>query len=68
MIVDVHTHLPSHRDDVPPDEVVTATVHRSGTPIRLTNSLAEYLDAMAAVDRACVFGIAPRPWQPDSCL
>ncbi len=65
MIIDVHTHLPSHRNEVPPDEVETATLARSGTPVRMTNSLADYLDAMAAVDRACVFGIAPRPWKPE---
>ena len=68
MIIDVHTHLPSHRGEVPPDEVQTATIHRSGTPVRFTNSVAEYLEAMAPVDRACIFGVAPRPWKPDEVL
>jgi len=64
MIIDIHTHLPTHRGEVPAGEVETATIHRSGTPVRFTNSVAEYLEAMAPVDRACIFGIAPRPWKP----
>ena len=65
MIIDVHTHLPTHLGEVPPNEVETATIHRSGTPVRFTNSLAEYLEAMNGVDRAIIFGIAPRPWKPN---
>jgi len=65
MIIDIHTHLPSHRDEVPPDEVRTASINRSGTPVRFTNSLADYLKAMEQVDRACVFNIAPGPWDPE---
>ncbi|MBM3956986.1 MAG: amidohydrolase [Gemmatimonadetes bacterium] len=68
MIVDVHTHLPTHRGEVPPDEVETATIHRSGTSVRFTNSLADYLEAMAGVDRAITFGLAPRPWAPEGEL
>jgi hypothetical protein len=63
VIVDLHTHLPSHKDEVPPDEERSATINRSGTPVRFTNSLADYLKVMEQVDRACIFGIAPRPWE-----
>ena len=65
MIIDIHTHLPSHRDEVPPGEERCGTVNRSGTSVRFTNSLADYLKTMEQVDRACVFGIAPRPWDAD---
>lgn len=64
MIVDVHTHLPSHRDSVPTSEEQTETAMRSGEVVKLTNSIDDYLKAMAPVDKACIFGIAPRPWKP----
>lgn len=65
MIVDVHTHLPSHPDSVPADEVVTESVMRSGETVRLTNSVSDYVGDMSCVDRTFIFGIAPRPWRPD---
>jgi len=65
MVIDIHTHSPSHRDEVPPDEERSAAINRSGTPVRFTNSLADYLKDMEQVDRAVVFNIAPRPWGPE---
>lgn len=62
-IVDVHTHLPSHPEEVPPDEVRTETTMRSGQTVRLTNSIRDYMDAMKPVDRTFIFGIAARPWK-----
>ncbi len=62
MIVDVHTHPPRHPSAVPESELRVDTVMRSGTAIPITNSVAEYLEAMEPVDRAFLFGIAPRPW------
>ncbi|MEX0763493.1 MAG: amidohydrolase family protein [Dehalococcoidia bacterium] len=64
MTVDVHTHLPSHRDEVPDDEVATESAMRSGETVRLTNSIQDYLADMRPVDRTLIFGIAPRPWKP----
>lgn len=64
MIVDVHTHLPSHRDSIPAEEVRTESAMRSGQTVRLTNTISDYLDAMKPVDKTCIFGIAPRPWKP----
>ena len=64
MIIDIHTHLPTHRNEVPPEEERSVSINRSGTPVRFTNSLADYLKVMEQVDRAVVFGIAPRPWDP----
>lgn len=64
MTVDVHTHLPSHRDTVPPSEVREESTMRSGETVRLSNSIQDYLEDMKPVDRTLVFGIAPRPWKP----
>lgn len=65
MIVDVHTHLPSHPETVPPDEMLTESTMRSGDSVQLTNSIDDYLRDMSPVDKAFIFGIAPRPWRPN---
>ncbi len=65
MIVDVHTHLPSHKETVPLNEMVVETTMRSGETVQLTNSIDDYLNDMGPVDKAFIFGIAPRPWRPD---
>ena len=62
MIVDVHTHLPTHPDEVPADQVKTEETMRSGEVVRLTNTIDDYLRDMGPVDKAFLFGIAPRPW------
>ncbi len=59
MIVDVHSHNPTHEHDVPPEEVNTNPL--IGTGVKLAGSLSEYVSAMGPVDKALVFGIAPRP-------
>ncbi len=59
MIVDVHSHNPTHEHDVPPEELVTNPL--VGTGVKLAGSLSEYVAAMETVDKALVFGIAPRP-------
>ena len=66
MIVDVHTHLPTHPDTVPDSDQRTDTVMRSGETVRLTNSVDDYLRAMAPVDKALLLPIAPRPGNADS--
>ena len=63
MIVDVHTHLPSHRDSIPADEMRTETAMRSGETVQLTNTIADYLRSIEPLDKAFLFGIAPRPWK-----
>ena len=65
MIVDVHTHLPSHRDTVPEDEMMTETTMRSGQTVQLTNSIDDYYNDMSPVDKTFIFGIAPRPWRSE---
>ena len=63
MIVDVHTHIPTHRDAVPDEDGHTDAV--VGAALSLTGSLADFTAAMAPVDRAIVFGIACRPDVPE---
>ena len=62
MIVDVHTHLPTHRDTVPDSDRTSEDMMRSGDEVSMTNSIADYLCAMEPVDKTFAFGIAPRPW------
>ena len=59
MIVDVHSHNPTHEHDVPSEDVITNPL--IGTGVKLAGSLSEYVEAMEPVDKALVFGIAPRP-------
>ena len=68
MIVDVHTHVPTHRGPVPPDERVTDTTVGFESPINLTGSVTDYMEAMAPVDRAIVFGIAREPGRAEPPL
>ena len=65
MIIDVHTHLPSHMDTVPEDEMAYETAMRSGDKVQLTNSIDDYIKDMKIVDKSFIFGIAPRPWKPN---
>ena len=66
MIVDVHTHLPTHQVAVPQGEERFDTVMRLDKPTRLTNSIDDYLEAMGPVDRVFLFGIARYPEPSDS--
>ena len=67
MIVDVHTNLPSHQDAVPEsdEDIDTSMVSGSGRFSRMTNSMDDFLKAIAPMDRAITFGIAPSPLEPD---
>jgi predicted TIM-barrel fold metal-dependent hydrolase len=58
MIVDVHTHTPTHRDRVPPEERLVYEHWRTDRPVVTTNSWAEYDTATAAADVSIVFNIA----------
>ena len=59
MIVDVHSHLPTHEHDVPLDDEASNPL--IGSNVKLAGSLKEYVTAMEPVDKALVFGIAPKP-------
>jgi uncharacterized protein len=62
MIVDVHTHTPTHAGPVPKAEEVWNTLGRPDEPVRVTCSWAEYNDEFdaAGVDVSLVFNIARR--------
>lgn len=64
MIVDVHTHLPTHRKAVPEGDAVVNTTMRTGGSNKNTNSIADYFEAMQPCDRTIAFGVAPVPWKP----
>lgn len=58
MIVDVHTHTPTHRDPVPPGQRRVYDSWRTDRPVVTTNSWADHAEATAAADVAVVFNIA----------
>jgi len=64
VIIDVHTHIPTHRGPVPKDEMRWNLQNRPDQPARLTSSWDEYDAAFAAadVDVSIVFDIAR--WTP----
>ena len=64
MIVDVHTHIPTHENEVPDFEIKLDTSMKSGIATKLTNSVRDYLESFKNVEKTFVFGIAPRPWKP----
>ena len=66
MIIDVHTHLPTHQSAVPAEEQVVDRVMRPDRAVTLTNSGDDYLRDMGPVDRAFVFGIAGLPGAPQT--
>lgn len=57
MIIDVHTHTPTHRDKVPQSEKKVFTGWHSGDPVSTTNSWADYQRGMKAADISIVFNI-----------
>jgi len=57
MLVDVHTHTPTQRDAVPPDQRQLNAQWRPDRVVDAAVSWADYMAAMQMVDRACVFGI-----------
>ncbi len=58
MIIDVHSHVPSHIDTVPPEEEVRESKMRPDRAVRLTTTYDDFFEAMKLVDRVISFGIA----------
>ena len=58
MIVDMHTHVPSHIDTVPPEEERQDHKMRPDRAVRLTTTYDDFFEAMKPVDRVISFGIA----------
>ena len=57
MIIDVHTHSPTHQNEVPAAEKKVFTGWHSGAPVSTTNSWADYQRGMKSVDISIVFNI-----------
>lgn len=64
MIVDVHTHTPQYRGDVPRDKLVTNTVWRPDRPVQATYNWQIYLEAQEPARKSVVFGVAWHPGNP----
>ena len=60
MIVDVHTHTPKYKDEIPEEEIKYNTVLRPDRPVKTPTNWNEYLEATKAADKAIVFSIARR--------
>jgi predicted TIM-barrel fold metal-dependent hydrolase len=58
VIVDVHTHTPSHRSEVPPEELVVNERWRPDRAVVASNSWADYDAACSAADITIAFNIA----------
>lgn len=58
MIVDVHTHTPTHRHDVPEKEHRSYSAWRTDRPVVTSNTWEDYDAAADAADVAIVFNIA----------
>ena len=57
MIVDVHTHSPTHVHAVPENEKKSFVGWHSGDPVATTNSYLDYQTGMAGADVSIVFNI-----------
>lgn len=68
MIVDVHTHTPTHRDVVPEAERRVYEHHRADRPEITTNSWADFDAAAAEADVSIVFNIAVDDPEKDTGL
>jgi predicted TIM-barrel fold metal-dependent hydrolase len=68
MIVDVHTHTPTHRDAVPESERRVYLNHRADRPEITTNSWADFDAAASAADVSIVFNIAVDDAEADTGL
>jgi hypothetical protein len=57
-MIDIHSHVPTHRDVVPPDELVVNDKWRPDRPVAATTTWADYAEAFAEVDVSVAFTIA----------
>ena len=64
MIVDVHTHVPTHVSEVPAEEEIVNKQMRPDRPVRITTTHHDFFKAMEPVDRVISFGIAMPPDRP----
>jgi uncharacterized protein len=64
-MIDVHSHVPTHRDRVPPEELVVNDKWRPDRPVTATTTWADYATAFEDVDVSVAFTIARNRRQVD---
>ena len=57
-VIDVHTHVPTHRETVPPEEMIVNDKWRPDRVVAATTTWADYADAFADVEVSVAFTIA----------
>lgn len=57
-MIDVHTHVPTHREEVPPDEAIVNSAWRPDRAVAATTTWADYDEAFAEVEVSVAFTIA----------
>ena len=67
-MIDVHSHVPTHRDAVPADELVVNDKWRPDRPVAATTTWADYETAFAEVEVSVAFTIARDRTRVDSEL
>lgn len=67
-MIDVHTHVPTHRETVPADELVVNDKWRPDRPVAATTTWADYAEAFADVEISVAFTIAVNRTQVDPGL
>lgn len=67
-MIDVHSHVPTHRDRVPEDELVVNSAWRPDRAVTATTTWADYEEAFQDVDVSVAFTIARDRTHVDSGL
>ncbi|MAU08387.1 MAG: amidohydrolase [Anaerolineaceae bacterium] len=63
MIVDVHTHPPQYRGEIPEDKIVYNDVWRPDRKVKAVTNWDDFMEAEKMADKVITFNIA---WQPSS--
>ena len=67
-MIDIHSHVPTHRDHVPEDELVVNSAWRPDRAVTATTTWADYEEAFQDVDVSVAFTIARDRTRVDSGL
>jgi predicted TIM-barrel fold metal-dependent hydrolase len=67
-MIDIHSHVPTHRDHVPEDELVVNSAWRPDRAVTATTTWADYEEAFAGVEVSIAFTIARDRTRVDSAL
>jgi predicted TIM-barrel fold metal-dependent hydrolase len=67
-MIDIHSHVPTHRDVVPDDEMIVNAQWRPDRPVAATTTWADYADAFRDIEVSVAFTIARNRTTVDSPL